>query len=327
MGRTLNPEIEKALEAALNARTPLLKKLKDEDTDTYRFFSGRREGISGLVIDILGNVGIVEQLIGKEGFDSESLPQIAEWISRHLKLKTVLLKKYIEDRSSRKVDDELMPKKPLLGEDPKEVFSVRENGLRFEIRPYDGFSTGLFLDQRDNRKWVQTESSGKKILNAFAYTCAFSVYAAKGGGQVTSVDLSQKYLDWGKANFLLNDLNVNEHRFYAWDIFEFLKKAKKQGEVFDLIILDPPSFSRSKTGTFALKKDWEKLFEAALPVLATGGTFFYSCNSHEIDPVIWSQGLDRSCESRAFTRVTLPPVPFDFKKEEHTLKTWCAQIL
>jgi 23S rRNA (cytosine1962-C5)-methyltransferase len=143
---------------------------------------------------------------------------------------------------------------------------VMERGLRFEIDFSIGYSVGLFIDQRENRSFVR-KSAPKRMLNCFAYTCSFSVAAAIVGANTVSVDLSQKSLERGRANFVLNNLPVTGHRFIADDVFEVLPRLSRKGEKFDLIVLDPPTFSRSHRGkTFQVESDFEGLLMAALEV-------------------------------------------------------------
>jgi 23S rRNA (cytosine1962-C5)-methyltransferase len=159
----------------------------------------------------------------------------------------------------------------------------------------EGYSTGLFLDQRDNRRRLLTqcvasgftlfpdrkaESPPQSLLNTFSYTCAFSVCAAKGGMQTTSIDLSKKYLEWGKRNFALNQLPIPGHNFICGDVFEELRRLGKRGFFYDMIILDPPTFSQSKiSGTFKAEKDYGRLLQLALPLLRNGGVLFASTNA------------------------------------------------
>ena len=143
---------------------------------------------------------------------------------------------------------------------------VMERGLRFEIDFSIGYSVGLFIDQRENRSFVR-KSAPKRMLNCFAYTCSFSVAAAIVGANTVSVDLSQKSLERGRANFVLNNLPVTGHRFIADDVFEVLPRLSRKGEKFDLIVLDPPTFSRSHRGkTFQVESDFEGLLMATLEV-------------------------------------------------------------
>ena len=122
-----------------------------------------------------------------------------------------------------------------------------EHGLKFVFKSNQGWSPGLFLDQRANRNWVHQNSAGKTVLNLFCYTGGFSVAAAKGGAErVESVDTSAATLNWSKENFAANDIDVSQHGFFKSDAREFLKIAKKKERQFDTIICDPPSFARSK---------------------------------------------------------------------------------
>jgi 23S rRNA (cytosine1962-C5)-methyltransferase len=143
---------------------------------------------------------------------------------------------------------------------------VTERGLRFEIDFSGGYSVGLFIDQRENRSSVR-QSAPKRMLNCFAYTCSFSVAAAIAGANTVSVDLSQKSLERGRANFVLNNLSATGHQFIADDVFEVLPRLSRKDEKFDLIVLDPPTFSRSHRGkTFQVESDFEGLLMAALEV-------------------------------------------------------------
>jgi 23S rRNA (cytosine1962-C5)-methyltransferase len=178
-------------------------------------------------------------------------------------------------------------------------FNILENNLRFEISFTEGYSVGLFLDQRDNRRRLLTghvaaefptfepEPAHRKpeTLNAFSYTCGFSVCAAIAGSRTTSLDLSKKYLDWGRRNFLLNQLDPAEHDFIFGDVFDWLGRLRKKGRTFDLVLLDPPTFSHSKElGPFRAEKDYGKLVAAALPLLKPRGVLFASCNTASWPP-------------------------------------------
>ena len=158
----------------------------------------------------------------------------------------------------------------------------------------EGYSVGLFLDQRDNRRRLLTQhiasafpllpssivNRKSEILNTFAYTCGFSVCAARAGARVTSVDLSKRYLEWGKRNFLLNQLDPAQHEFIYGDTLEWLRRLAKKDRHFDAVLLDPPTFSQSKqSGAFRAEKDYGRLVTAALPLLTTGGVLFASTNA------------------------------------------------
>jgi 23S rRNA (cytosine1962-C5)-methyltransferase len=143
---------------------------------------------------------------------------------------------------------------------------VMERGLRFEIDFSSGYSVGLFIDQRENRSFVR-KSAPKRMLNCFAYTCSFSVAAAIAGANTMSVDLSQKSLARGRANFVLSNLAATGHHFIADDVFEVLPRLSRKDEKFDLIVLDPPTFSRSHRGKpFQVESNFEGLLMTALEV-------------------------------------------------------------
>jgi 23S rRNA (cytosine1962-C5)-methyltransferase len=123
------------------------------------------------------------------------------------------------------------------------------------------------------------------VLNCFAYTCGFSVCAALGGARTTSLDLSKKYLEWGRRNFTLNGLDPARHDFIFGDAFDWLRRLAKKGRAFDAVLLDPPTFSQSKeSGVFRAEKDYGRLATAALPVLKPGGVLFASTNAAEWPP-------------------------------------------
>lgn len=161
---------------------------------------------------------------------------------------------------------------------PKD-FVVLENSIKFNISFQDGGGTGLFLDQRDNRKKIQTLANGKELLNCFCYTSSFSVYASSGGASRTiNVDLSKKAIEWSKKNFLLNQLDINSHEFIVGDVWDWTKRFQKKGRAFDMIIIDPPSFSTSKARVFSVEKDFPELIGLGLNILRDDGILIFSTN-------------------------------------------------
>jgi 23S rRNA G2069 N7-methylase RlmK/C1962 C5-methylase RlmI len=163
---------------------------------------------------------------------------------------------------------------------------AREGGLLFRVNLSDYIDTGLFLDARKKRAIIRSEAAGKRVLNLFAYTCSLSVCAAKGGArQVDSVDLSKTYLDWGKVNFALNGIEAgNRHNFIESDVSRFLGQAGKEAKRWDIIILDPPSFSNSKkTATILdIQRDYIDLIRECLSLLSPGGTLWFSSSAKGI---------------------------------------------
>jgi 23S rRNA (cytosine1962-C5)-methyltransferase len=190
-----------------------------------------------------------------------------------------------------------------------ERITVEENGLLFGVNLWDYLDTGLFLDHRPLRKWVKKESADKKVLNLFCYTGSISVAAAYGGGTVTSVDLSKTYINWTYDNFRLNNLTIDDHHFINRDVLSFLREARVQGESWDLIVLDPPTYSNSKKMdyVFDIAVDHPELLEFCSSLLAPGGSLYFSCNKRGFK-------LDESWRERA-QDLTKKSIPQDFRDQ------------
>ncbi len=153
-----------------------------------------------------------------------------------------------------------------------------ERHLRFGIDFGTGYSPGLFLDQRENRRYVR-HLAPARMLNCFAYTCSFSVSAASVGATTLNVDISKKYLTRGRENFALNSLKTIDHRFIVDDVRTVLPRLARKGEKFDVIILDPPTFSRAPGGkTFQIEHDFENLLIAALQLAERDSHLLLSTN-------------------------------------------------
>jgi 23S rRNA (cytosine1962-C5)-methyltransferase len=153
-----------------------------------------------------------------------------------------------------------------------------EHFLKYKVDFAAGYSVGLFIDQRENRRYVR-QIKPKRLLNCFAYTCSFSVAAASVGAETVSVDLSKKSLARGKENFALNSLPTAEHKFIADDVLSILPRLVRRGEKFDIIILDPPTFSRSHRGkAFQVERDFEDLLQNALELSTRDGHILLSTN-------------------------------------------------
>jgi 23S rRNA (cytosine1962-C5)-methyltransferase len=161
--------------------------------------------------------------------------------------------------------------------------SIQENGLNFLVDLREGLNTGLFPDQRRNRQELMGRVAGKRILNLFAFTGAFSVAAAAAGAKkVTSVDVSEKYLKIAKDNFSANRLNPKQHEFIAADVFAELARMRSQHRQFDVVIFDPPSFSTTKKSRFSTHGGTAKLVAATLPLLEEGGLLVSSSNHQKV---------------------------------------------
>lgn len=186
---------------------------------------------------------------------------------------------------------------------------INESGLKFYTNFYDYLDTGIFLDHRPLRKLIKKEARGKKVLNLFSYTGSISVYAASGGGQVTTVDLSNTYISWAKENFLLNSISTKDHDFIVSDVFKFLKEYKS---VFDIIVIDPPSFSNSKKtdSIFDVQRDHKGLIELAARLLNPDGTIYFSNNFRKFH-------LDEDLKEKFEVKdISFNSIPQDFKDKK-----------
>lgn len=189
--------------------------------------------------------------------------------------------------------------------------TVEEGGLQFWVNLTDYLDTGLFLDHRTTRGMVRAEAQGKRVLNLFAYTGSFSVYAADGGAtHTTTVDMSNTYVQWAKDNMLLNGFEGEQHTFVQSDVFAFLKDAARNQEQYDLIVLDPPTFSNSKRmdGSFDVQRDHVFLVQRCLELLAPEGILYFSNNFKKFS-------LDEEAvrEASEYKEITHKTIPEDFR--------------
>jgi 23S rRNA (cytosine1962-C5)-methyltransferase len=194
---------------------------------------------------------------------------------------------YVKNRprqANRVREDELTllaPRQPLVGPDQPE-FVAHEEGLGYLVRPGDGFSTGLFPDMRETRFRVRAWAAGRRVLNCFAYTCAFGVAAMAGGAQrVLNLDLSKSVLERGQANYRANGFAPDAHDFVFGDVFDWLGRLARHDERFDLVILDPPGFSKTKHGRFSARQDYGSLAGLAAGLTAPGGLLLACANVAE----------------------------------------------
>lgn len=205
----------------------------------------------------------------------------------------------------------------------QKIISVQENGLKFWVNLTDYLDTGLFLDHRPLRAIFKEQASGKRVLNLFSYTGAFSVYAAAGNAQhVSTVDLSNTYLEWAKNNFILNELlHPEKHSFLQSDVMDFLKAYK--GEKFDLVFVDPPAFSNSKKmkGTWDTQRDHPTMLHLLLKSVNPGATIYFSNNLRNFVPDFSRIG------NATVEDISLKTIPEDFRNKNihHCYKIVCVQ--
>jgi 23S rRNA (guanine2445-N2)-methyltransferase / 23S rRNA (guanine2069-N7)-methyltransferase len=210
-----------------------------------------------------------------------------------------------------------------------DMLTVNENKARFYVNLKDYLDTGLFLDHRPIRKWVFENAKGKRFLNLFCYTASVTVHAALGGAESSvSVDMSKTYLAWAKDNFELNSLNLSKHKFVQGDCIEWLKTESKssasglKAAKFDMIFLDPPSFSNSKRmeGVLDIQRDHAELIDVAMSLLEKGGQLIFSNNLRKFK-------LDDELANRYKVKnITKSSIDKDFERNQAIHQCWIIEF-
>jgi len=208
------------------------------------------------------------------------------------------------------------------GEPVVDRFVVKENGASFWIDFSSGYSSGIFLDQRINRRWVGEEMrEGERFLNTFAYTGGFSVMAARAGAVTTTADLSGTYLDWTWDNFRVNELEPDSHFGVKGDVFEWLAVFGRKGRTFEGIVLDPPTFSRSKKRkkTFRTDSDYAELTSLAVKLIEPGGWILCCANTHRLSSGLFEKQVRSGIrdEGRRVVSLESVPMPPEFHGDEY----------
>lgn len=314
-----------------------------EVTNAFRWINGAADLHPGLYLDQWANTFLAQTTHEK--------PNLSEIITNSLKVDSPST---AEIPKSPSVYHKLLTKninaaqdaqpQHLSGPAAPEPFTILENGVRYEISFQQGYSVGLFLDQRENRRRLlhnyvgpkfhlfDQGLRGREVLNTFAYTCGFSLCAALAGARSTSLDLSKKYLEWGKRNFHWNNIDPAAHDFIFGDLFDWAPRLVKKGRLFDLVLLDPPTFSRAKSGgTFQAEKNYGKLVASVLPLLRPGGILFASTNAQKLSPEKFLADVRAACATvgRKILQEQFIPQPPDFpisREEPAYLKTVWLRI-
>ena len=271
--------LDARLSAALARRAPLAA---DTATNAYRLIHRAADGFPDLAVDRYADVLVAH--LYSAGRRVSPPTQLLKALAEQVGAQSVYLK-YRPEKANALSPAQLAalaPPEPLIGRRVDEV-EVLEHGTRFTIRPGDGLSTGLFLDMRDARARVRAHSSGQAVLNCFAYTCAFGLAAWLGGAaRAVNVDVSRRYLDWGRVNAAANGLAPAATDLIFGDVFDWLKRFQRAGTTFNGVILDPPSYATTKKSRWALARDYGELVALALPVVAPGGWLLACANTHSL---------------------------------------------
>ncbi len=270
-------DLSSALDAAWQRRAPLHTSAA---TTAYRLINRAGDGFPDLAVDRYGPVLVAH--VYSRGVKVSPPRAVLQTLADRVGAEAVYLKyrpvqgNVLDDRARRS----LTPAEPLIGRAIERV-EVIENGARLIVRPAEGLNAGLFLDMREAREFVRDIAAGKTVLNCFAYTCAFGVAALQGdAARVLNLDISRHTLDWGRENVELNGLATVPTDFVKGDVFDWLQRFGRRRQKFDVVILDPPSYSTTHETRFAVEQDMARLVALAAPVVQPGGTLI-ACTNYE----------------------------------------------
>lgn len=286
---------------------------RSEETTAFRLVHEEADGLPGVALDRYGEY-LLLHLSSPEAEAARELLLDAAWALGPRGVYVVTRPKH----ASTIVDprqESFAPAHAQRGEDAQNPFSITESGLQYRISLGDGLKTGLFLDQRENRRRFRELAGGKRVLNLFAYTCAFTVAAAAGGASRTvSVDASVGPLEEGQRNLEANGLFGPHHEMVATDALVWMQRVQKRGERFDLIVLDPPSFATTRSSRFSAASDYSKVAALALGLLAPKGKLLACTNSRKIPRTKFRRQLHEALRLAGHTAMQVKdlPDPSDF---------------
>ncbi|MEO7033371.1 MAG: class I SAM-dependent rRNA methyltransferase [Polyangiaceae bacterium] len=263
--------VQQRVAIALELRRSML----DSQTSAYRLLYGEGDGIPGLTVDIYGAFAVIV-------IYADSLEAVVPWVVRAL---ADLLKVHGVVRRARVRDGEAPRLEVLHGRLPPRELIISEHGLRMQVDLFMGQKTGLFLDHRENRRFLGNLCANKRVLNLFSYTGAFSLYAARAGASsVTSVDMSQPAARAARANFELNGMDADQHEFLSEDVFEFLERTRQKGVTYDVVICDPPSFANSREQQRNALRAYVSVNSSGLRVLEPRGIYAAASCTAQVSP-------------------------------------------
>ena len=254
---------------AIKLREPLYN---STETTSFRVFNGEGDGIGGLTIDYFAGYYLIT-------WYSKGIFHFRDYIINSLRglveFKAIYQKKRFDEKGQYIEEDDFVA-----GERGQFPILVKENGVNFAVYLNESAMVGVFLDQRDVRNTIRNKyAKGKTVLNTFSYTGAFSVFAALGGAtKTTSVDLANRSRSKTIEQFRVNGIDSETQTIVVEDVFNYFKYAAKKQLKFDMVILDPPSFARSKKFVFSAEKDYKNLLKEAIAITADNGIIVASTN-------------------------------------------------
>ncbi|CDO03932.1 ribosomal RNA large subunit methyltransferase I [Oceanobacillus picturae] len=246
---------------------------QDEETTAFRLFNGEGDGIGGLTIDYFDGYYQINWYSDGIYTFKEQVIQVLDNLGDY---KAIYEKKRFDTKGKYMEDDDFVK-----GERGEFPIIIKENGMRYAVYLNDGAMVGIFLDQREVRKAIRDKyAKGKHVLNTFSYTGAFSIAAALGGAdKTTSVDLAKRSKAKTIEQFSVNDIDFEQHDIRVMDVFDYFQYAQRHQLKFDMVVLDPPSFARSKKRTFSTSKDYPKLLMDTISITEKNGVIVASTNN------------------------------------------------
>ncbi|WP_404330546.1 class I SAM-dependent rRNA methyltransferase [Mesobacillus maritimus] len=247
------------------------------DTTAFRIFNGEGDGIGGVTIENFAGYYLIHWYSqGIYSFKDSIIDALKELVE----FKAIYQKKRFDTKGQYIEEDDFVT-----GERGEFPVIVKENGINYAVYLNESAMVGVFLDQRDVRRTIRDQyAKGKTVLNTFSYTGAFSVAASLGGAaKTTSVDLANRSLPKTQEQFQINGLDDQKHDILVMDVFKYFKYASKKNLKFDMVILDPPSFARSKKFVFSAEKDYKDLLKEAIAITEKNGVIVASTNASNFD--------------------------------------------
>lgn len=297
---------QKKIQAAVSNRE---KFYRSTETTAFRVFNGEGDGIGGLTIEYFNGYYVINWY--SEGIYSFK-DQIVSALQKVVPCKGIYQKKRFDSKGQYIEDNDFV-----CGEEPEFPLIVKENGVNFAIYLNDGAMVGVFLDQREVRKLIRDKyAAGKNVLNTFSYTGAFSIFAALGGAEkTTSVDLANRSLAKTREQFSINEIDYTSHSIIVEDVFKYFKYAVRKELKFEMVILDPPSFARSKNFTFSASKDYTNLLKEAIAITEDDGIIVASTNCSSFNMKKFKTFIDTafSESSKRYKLLEEFSLPEDFK--------------
>ena len=279
----------KKIEMAIQHRRNIMD---DPNTTAFRVFNGEGDGVGGLVIDYYDGFYVIHWYSeGIYSFREDVLKAMRE----KLNFKGIYEKKRFDQKGKYIEDDDFVE-----GERGQFPIIVKENGVNFAVDLNEGAMTGIFLDQREVRKAIcERYSDGVEMLNMFSYTGAFSVCSALGGAKkTTSVDVANRSRPKTIEQFEVNQIDPSAHEIIVDDVFQYFKYAARKERIFDLVVVDPPSFAKTKKRTFSAAKDYTKLLKETIDLTKNGGVIVASTNSSAVSEKTFKQFIKTACKEK-----------------------------